>query len=60
MTYLKKIDAWLTEQLTSLEPGVEIADVRYRIKQKIYNSFRNGQRACPKCNPRSPKQAPVS
>ena len=56
MTYLQQVDAWLTQQLTSLEPGMEIADVKDSNRKKILESYHNGQQACPNCKPRLPKQ----
>jgi len=49
---MKEVDAWLTDLLERLEPGVEIADAKQKIKDKILESYRNGQRDCPKCNPK--------
>ncbi len=61
MTYLQQVDAWLIELLESLEPGVEIDAAKEAIRGKILESFRNGQRACPKCKPRTPRRpAPAS
>lgn len=43
---IQNVDTWLEEQLTSLEPGVEIDDVKHAIKVKILESYRNGQKDC--------------
>ena len=45
MNYMNKIDAWLEELLGSVEPGVEITDAKKAIKEKILESYRNGQRS---------------
>lgn len=40
---IQAIDTWLEEQLTSLEPGVEIDDAKHAIKVKILQVYRNGR-----------------
>jgi len=45
MSYFSELDAWLSELVP--EPAV-----RKEIEKKVLESFRNGQKACPKCNPR--------
>ena len=46
---IEAVDTWLEEQLTSLEPGVEIEDAKHAIKVKILESYHNGQKDCLKC-----------
>ncbi len=48
MSYLQQLDEWLIEQLSSLEPGVEIDGVREAIREKILESYHNGQRGAQK------------
>ena len=61
MSYLNQTDVWLEELLKSLEPGVEIDAVKDALLVKIVESYRNGQRACPKCKPRTSRRpAPAS
>ena len=45
MGYMQDIDPWLSDVLTSLEPGVEIEEAKYEIKKKILESYRNGLEA---------------
>ena len=57
MNYMQEADAWLTEILTDPsfeQPSPEtLENAKRQIKQKLLESYRNGQKACPKCNPRS-------
>ena len=46
---IQDVDIWLEEQLTSLEPGVEIDDAKHAIKVKILQAYRTGQKDCLKC-----------
>ncbi len=61
MGYMQDIDPWLTDVLTSLEPGVEIKEAKQEIKTKILESYRNGLEAG-KQGPRKPynKRSPCS
>lgn len=56
MNYMQEVDAWLTEILTDPsfeQPSPEtIEDAKRQIKAKLLESYRNGQKACPKCNPK--------
>ena len=54
-SYMQDTDAWLTEQLNTLEPNLDVEAVKKALKDRILQSFRNGQRMCPKCNPRKPR-----
>ncbi len=49
MSYTQKIDEWLAGLLPDLDSA---SDVNAEIKAKLLESYRNGQRDCPKCNPR--------
>lgn len=40
MGYLKDVEAWLTER------GITDGEVRRAIKEKILESYRNGQKEC--------------
>ena len=51
-SYMQQADAWLEQLLGSLEPGVDISDVKRAIKDKLLESYRNGQAAGPR-EPRS-------
>ena len=51
MTYMEKLDGQLVEMLKNL-PIDESRPAIDEIKKKIVQSYRNGQRDCPKCNPR--------
>ena len=58
MNYMQQIDALLEELLLGEEaqpgetPKEHIARVKKAIKDKVLESYRNGQRDCPKCNPK--------
>lgn len=59
MNYMKQVDEWLTGLFEELLPVLpEENELRFRkaIKDKVLESFRNGQKACPKCNPKPPKR----
>ena len=50
MNYMQEVDRWLCK----LVPALEDAEaVRREIKDKILESYRNGQKACPKCRGKS-------
>ncbi|PYS25911.1 MAG: hypothetical protein DMF72_00200 [Acidobacteria bacterium] len=60
VTYMQAIDAWLNELLAV--QGVEneaqwFARVKPEIRAKLLESYRNGQKACPKCSPPKPRYA---
>ncbi len=57
LSYMQEADVWLTEQLNSLEPSGQIDAVKQALKDRLLESFRNGQRMCPKCNPRPVQKA---
>ena len=57
MTYLQNVDKWLDEQIERTKVKSDLYVLKQDILKKIVQSFHNGQRACPKCNPRPPKQA---
>ncbi len=42
---MENVDSWLTDLLTTLEPGVEIDDAKDEIKARILESYRNGLEA---------------
>ena len=56
-SYMQEADVWLTEQLNSLEPSGQIEAVKQALKDRLLQSFRSGQRMCPKCNPRPVQKA---
>jgi hypothetical protein len=53
--YMLEIDDWLTKLLTDFaeDATVEIEDVKRQIKDKLLESYRNGQAAGPKRSQRS-------
>ncbi len=56
-SYMQQADAWLDGLLNSLEPGVDITDAKRAIKDKLLESYRNGQAAGPTKRPfRKPTQ----
>ena len=58
LSYMQETDAWLTELLQPdvREPSDDFDAVKQAVKDRLLRSFRNGQRMCPKCNPRPPVQ----
>ena len=54
--YMKEADDWISDLFYSVEEGVDLDADRRAVKDKLLQSFRNGQRMCPKCNPRPPIQ----
>lgn len=58
MSYFSELDAWLNELFEQLATDEDVASGKELIKQKVLDSFRNGQRACPKCNPRRQQPSP--
>jgi hypothetical protein len=61
MSYMQEIDTWLTQVLMTVEQGESeeqwLARVKPQLKAKLLESYRNGQRDCPKCNPRPSRRA---
>ena len=59
MSYMQEADAWLDEVLEPADPGESEerwkARVKDAIKARLLESYRNGQRDCPKCSPRPPR-----
>ena len=55
MTFFEEIDAWLSEVLMDVRPGESEQDwlnrVKPLIKDKILDSYRNGQKAGPTPRP---------
>jgi hypothetical protein len=47
ISYMQQADAWLDQLLHSLEPSVDISDAKRAIKDKLLESYRNGQQAGP-------------
>ncbi len=58
MSYFSELDAWLNQLFEQLATDEDVARGKDLIKQKVLESFRNGQRACPKCNPRRRQASP--
>jgi hypothetical protein len=52
MSYFSELDAWLDAQIERVQVKSDLYLLKDEIKNKVLESFRNGQRACPKCNPR--------
>ena len=57
LSYMQEADEWLTELFISVGEGVDLDADRRAVKDKLLQSFRNGQRMCPKCNPRPVQKA---
>ena len=55
LSYMQEADAWLTGLFINLEEGGSVEEATRAVKDKLLQSFRNGQRMCPKCNPRKPR-----
>ena len=57
MTYMRQADEWLDGKLQKLDTA-ERAELKTEIKAKLLESFRNGQKFCPTCNPK-PQRTPA-
>ena len=65
MSYMQEADAWLEQVLEPTDPTESEERWKARtkevIKAKLLESYRNGQRDCPRCNPRrGPARAKVA
>ena len=49
MSYFHDVDAWLSELIGSDVSQEKLKDVAREIKNKLLESYHNGQKACPKC-----------
>ena len=56
MSYMRQADEWLDSKLQKLDAD-ERAELKTEIKEKLLQSFRNGQKFCPQCNPRQKPSA---
>ncbi len=54
LSYMQETDVWLTDLI---ESELEISLLKRAVKDRLLQSFRNGQRMCPKCNPRPVQKA---
>ena len=54
-SYMQDTDDWVSALFISVSEGIDLDADRRAVKDKILQSFRNGQRMCPKCNPRKPR-----
>lgn len=63
MNYMQETDAWVTAVLIGAEDGESeeqwLARVKKQVKDKVLESYRNGQRDCPRCNPKPHPQPRV-
>jgi hypothetical protein len=59
MSYMQDVEKWLAGLLPPLlqEDQEAFAGFVKAVQAKLLESYRNGQRACPKCNPRPPRPA---
>lgn len=55
MNYTQEIEAWFRERFGafSLENEEERKEVLNAVKEKLLESYRNGQKDCPNCNPKA-------
>lgn len=56
MSYQTRVDEWLTQLLGTALPEEEFKDAVMEIKGELLESYRNGQRDCPRCNPQKPRE----
>jgi hypothetical protein len=58
MNYMQKVDEWLTQLFGNLPVDDDWRTAAAKvIKDALLDSYRNGQKACPKCNPRPKNSA---
>ena len=54
-SYMQDTDDWVSALFISVSEGIDLDADRRALKDRILQSYRNGQRMCPKCNPRKPR-----